>query len=223
MLNRFRWLAATLAIMLLAPAASAQPPQAPAPTSYVSISYLKALPGQGAAYRTWITTTSKKFYQELMSAEPRFVHWDCAQNMYQGMDQQDFDYLCVTVTVDGPLDPARDMEPIFQKLGTTSAGYQARSSPGGRWSRDQALLIARHGTPAAPLPAACARQLADPVLDDDDGKVVAVLDHQERPAVRRDVFTLVPHQVQRVRTVEQFDRRVESQRGRAHDPCAHHA
>ena len=92
----------------------------------MSISYVKTLPGQGAAHRTWITTTSKKFYQELMSAEPSFVHWDCAQNMYHAMDQQDFDYACATVTQGAPLDPARDMEPVFKKLGTTSADYQAK-------------------------------------------------------------------------------------------------
>lgn len=126
MWKRFGWLAGTLGFMLLAPAASAQQAQAPAPTYYVSITYVKALPGQGAAYRTWMTTTSKKFYQELMSAEPSFVHWDCAQNMYRGLDQQDFDYACATVTRDGPLDPARDMEPIYKKLGTTTAEYQGK-------------------------------------------------------------------------------------------------
>ena len=126
MLKTLRWLAVILAVLLLAPAASAPQAQAPAPTYYVSISYLKTLPGQAAAHRTWITTMSKKFYQELMSAEPSFVHWDCAQNMFHAMEPQDHDYACVTVTQGAPLDPGRDMEPIYKKLGTTSADYQAK-------------------------------------------------------------------------------------------------
>jgi hypothetical protein len=124
-----RWLAANAAVVLLASAASAASAQqapAAAPTFYVSISYIKAMPGQGAAYRTWISTMSKRFYNELMSADPSFVHWDCTQNMYQGTDQQAFDYMCVTVTQGSPLDPARDLEPIFRKMGTTSADYQAK-------------------------------------------------------------------------------------------------
>lgn len=120
------WFAATAVVMLLAPAASAQQAQPTAPAYFVNISYIKALPGQGAAYRTWMTTMSKKFYQELMSSEPSFVHWSCAQNLYRGMEQQDFDYACVTVTVGDPLDTTRDMEPIYKKLGTTAVDYQAK-------------------------------------------------------------------------------------------------
>jgi hypothetical protein len=76
---------------------------------------------------------SKKFYQELMSAEPGFVHWDCAQNMEHVMDQHDFDYACAAVTLGAPLDPACGMEPIYRcgaKSRTTTRLVVADASSG---------------------------------------------------------------------------------------------
>ena len=76
---------------LLAGTALAQQAQ---PDRYVVVSYIKVVPGQEAAYRSYLTTTAKKVYQELMATDANLLIWSSAQTMYQGMEHgSDFDFV----------------------------------------------------------------------------------------------------------------------------------
>ncbi|MEI6667534.1 MAG: hypothetical protein WCP29_05195 [Acidobacteriota bacterium] len=114
----FRWSVVALLVGLLVVTGSAQ--QAP-PQFYVVVTYLKALPGQAAAYETYVKTTSKKFYQELANVSPNLVHWSLARVMYKGIEGFDVDYISASVTVGPPPEPGSNSDPIYAKLGTTQA------------------------------------------------------------------------------------------------------
>jgi hypothetical protein len=114
----FRWSVVALFVGLLVVTGSAQ--QA-ATQFYAVVTYYKVLPGQGEAYKTYVKTTSKKFYQELANAYPSMVHWSIAQVMYKGIEGQDADYVSALVTAGPPAEPGGNMDPIYAKLGMTQA------------------------------------------------------------------------------------------------------
>ena len=77
------------------------------PDVYVVVTYIKVLPGQEEAYRTYLTTTGKKLFQELMATNPNFVFWSSARTMYQGTEHgSDFDYVGASVYTSAPPEPA---------------------------------------------------------------------------------------------------------------------
>jgi hypothetical protein len=94
--------------------------QAP-PDLYVSVSYIKVLPGQDDAYRSYLTTTAKKLYQELMAANPSFLSWSSARAMYQGMEPgTDFDYVGASIYAGPPPEPGANLDAIYLKATGTS-------------------------------------------------------------------------------------------------------
>jgi hypothetical protein len=115
-----RWSLVALLVGLLVSTGSAQQPATPL---FAVVTYYKVLPGQGEAYQAFVTTTSKKFYQELLTMDPTLVHWSVARVMYKGIEGQDFDYVSATVTSGPPAEPGRNLDAIYAKLGTTQAEY----------------------------------------------------------------------------------------------------
>jgi hypothetical protein len=86
------------------------------PDLYVSVSYIKALPGQEAAYRSYLTTTGKKVFQEMMAADANFLMWTSAQMMYRGMEHgADFDFVGASVTAGPPPEPGANNDAIIMK------------------------------------------------------------------------------------------------------------
>ena len=98
---------------LLGTSALAQQAQ---PDLYVVVSYIKAVPGQEAAYRAYLTTTGKKIYQEMTAGDGNLVLWTAAQMMYQGMEHgSDFDYVGASVFTGAPPEPAATPDAVYMK------------------------------------------------------------------------------------------------------------
>jgi hypothetical protein len=91
-MNRSLWVSLLSLCLLLA----AMPLPAQQPTLYAVITYFDVEAEQDAAYRAHVTSTSKKFYQEMMAANPNLVHWSLSRVVYPGVDA-DYNYLGVTV------------------------------------------------------------------------------------------------------------------------------
>jgi hypothetical protein len=86
------------------------------PDLYVAISYIKVLPGQEAAYRSYLTTTGKKVFQDMMAADPTFVVWTSAQMMYRGMEHgADFDFVGASVYAGTPPEPGVNNDAVVMK------------------------------------------------------------------------------------------------------------
>ena len=86
------------------------------PDLYVVVSYFKAVPGQEAAYRSYLTSTAKKVYQELMAADANLLTWSSAQTMYQGMEHgSDFDFVGAAVYAGTPPEPGANVDAILMK------------------------------------------------------------------------------------------------------------
>ena len=101
---------------LLAGTALAQPAPPDQPDLHVVVSYIKALPGQEAAYRSYLTTTGKKVYQELMAANANFLSWSSAQMMYQGTEHgADFDFVGAAVYAGPPPEPGANVDAMLMK------------------------------------------------------------------------------------------------------------
>ncbi len=95
--------------------ANAQAQQAQ-PDRYVVVSYIKVVPGQEAAYRSYLTTTAKKVYQELMAANANLVSWNSAQTMFQGMEHgSDFDFVGAAVYAGTPPEPGTNVDAAIMK------------------------------------------------------------------------------------------------------------
>lgn len=105
---------ALVCIVALGAPALAQQAQ---PDLYVTVSYIKVLPGQGEAYQTYLTTAGKKLFQELMAADPNFLYWSSARTLYQGMEHgSDFDFVGASVYAGAPPEPgAAPADAIFMK------------------------------------------------------------------------------------------------------------
>jgi len=98
------------------------------PDVYVTVSYIKVLPGQDEAYRTHLATAAKAFYKEAMAANPNFLGWSAARTMYQGVGEgPDFDYVAASVFAGSPPEPGANMDALFQKAtGMSQADYQKK-------------------------------------------------------------------------------------------------
>jgi hypothetical protein len=112
----FRLSLACLFMALFAGVALAQQAQPAQPDLYVTVSYIKVLPGQDDAYRAYLTTTAKKLYQELIAANPNFIGWSSARAMYQGMEHgTEFDYVGAAVYSGPPPEPGANLDAIYMK------------------------------------------------------------------------------------------------------------
>ncbi len=106
----------SVALVLVACVASPALAQQAQPDLYVQVSYIKALPGQEAAYRSYLTTTGKKVFQEMQAADPNFLIWTSAQMMYQGMEHgSDFDFVGASVYSGTPPEPGANNDAILMK------------------------------------------------------------------------------------------------------------
>jgi hypothetical protein len=106
----------TLVCLFTALSGGAALAQQAQPDLYVTVSYIKVLPGQEDAYRTYLTTTAKKFYQEMMAANPSFLGWSSARAMFQGMEHgMDFDYVGASVFAGPPPEPGANLDAIYMK------------------------------------------------------------------------------------------------------------
>ena len=86
------------------------------PDLYVVVSYIKVVTGQEAAYRSYLTSTAKKVYQELMAADANLLTWSSAQTMYQGMEHgSDFDFVGAAVYAGTPPEPGANVDAILMK------------------------------------------------------------------------------------------------------------
>jgi len=105
---------------LIGGTAFAQPAQ---PDLYVSVTYMKILPGQEDAYRAYLNTTVKKLYQEMMAANPSYLSWSSAKAMYLGREHGlDFDYVGASIYSGPPPEPGSVPDAIYMKAtGMSSA------------------------------------------------------------------------------------------------------
>jgi hypothetical protein len=102
-----------LLMALFCGTASAQPAQ---PDLYVVVSYIKVLPGQDDAYRSYLNTTGKKLFQELMAANANFLSWSSARVMYQGTEPgTDFDYAGASIYAEAPPEPGSTPDAVYMK------------------------------------------------------------------------------------------------------------
>jgi hypothetical protein len=77
---------------------------------------MKIVPGQEAAYRSYLTSTAKKVYQELMAADANLLGWSSAQMMYQGMEHgSDYDFVGAAVYAGTPPEPGANVDAILMK------------------------------------------------------------------------------------------------------------
>jgi len=112
----FRFSLVCLLMALFGGAAFAQPAQPAQPDLYVTVSYIKILPGQEDAYRAYLNTTARKLYQELMVANPSFLSWSSAKAMYQGMEHGlDFDYVGASIYSGPPPEPGSVPDALYMK------------------------------------------------------------------------------------------------------------
>jgi len=116
----FRLSLVCLLMAVFSGAALAQPAQ---PDLYVSVTYMKILPGQEDAYRAYLNTTVKKLYQEMMVANPSYLSWSSAKAMYLGMEHgMDFDYVGASIYSGPPPEPGSVPDAIYMKAtGMSSA------------------------------------------------------------------------------------------------------
>jgi hypothetical protein len=106
----------SLALVLTALFSANALAQQAAPDVYVVVTYLKVLPGQEQAYRSYLTTTGKKLFQELMAANPGFLYWSSARTLYQGTEHgSDFDYVGASVYSGAPPEPGAIPESLYMK------------------------------------------------------------------------------------------------------------
>jgi hypothetical protein len=144
----FRLSLACLLMALFSGVAIAQQAQ---PDMYVSVSYIKVLPGQDDAYRAYLTTTGKKLFQELMNANPNFVAWSSARVMYQGMEHgSDFDYVGASVYSGTPPEPGANNDAIVMKATGMSQADLSKKLATMRTVVGTEILRRRAGTSATP-------------------------------------------------------------------------
>ena len=106
----------SLALVIVACVAAPALAQQAQPDLYVQVSYIKALPGQEAAYRSYLTTTGKKVFQEMQAADPNFLIWTSTQMIYQGMEHgSDFDFVGASVYSGPPPEPGANNDAILMK------------------------------------------------------------------------------------------------------------
>jgi len=151
-------LAFAFTVLLGAPASAQQA----APDVYVVVTYLKALPGQQEAYRSYLTTTAKKIFQEQMAATPNLLAWSSAEMQFNGTEPgSDFDFIGASVYAGPPPEPSALADSIAQKAAGMSAADFTKKLASMRTIVGTEILRQRAGTTA---PAA---------LGDGDYRVIA--------------------------------------------------
>ena len=104
----------------------AQQPAEP-PELHVVVSYFKTAPGMQDAYREFVTSTSKKFYEEVLKEQPTLVHWSVARVMYTGADGPGYDFVGAAVYAGPPPEPKVFPDAMYQKAsGMTRADYMKK-------------------------------------------------------------------------------------------------
>jgi hypothetical protein len=117
------------------------------PDLYVQVSYIKALPGQEAAYRSYLTTTGKKVFQEMQAANPNFLLWTSAEMMYQGMEHgSDFDFVGASVYAGTPPEPGANNDALIMKATGMSQADLAKKLSAMRTILGTEVLRYRAGT-----------------------------------------------------------------------------
>lgn len=136
------------ALMVL-PGAPASAQQA-APDVYVVVTYLKTLPGQGEAYRSYLTTTAKKVFQEQMAATPNLLAWSSAEMRYNGTEPgSDFDFVGASVYAGPPPEQSPLSDAVAQKAAGMSAADLTKKLASLRTVVGTEILRQRAGTTAA--------------------------------------------------------------------------
>ena len=116
MLKPLARLSVVLVFVFVALAGATALAQQAQPDLYVTVSYIKTLPGQEAAYRSYLTTTGKKIFQEMMVAQPTLLYWSSARTMFQGMEHgSDFDFVGAAVYAGTPPEPGTNVDAAIMK------------------------------------------------------------------------------------------------------------
>jgi len=137
----------SLALVLMAVCVAPALAQQAQPDLYVQVSYIKALPGQEAAYRSYLTTTGKKVFQEMQAANPNFLLWTSAEMMYQGMEHgSDFDFVGASVYAGTPPEPGANNDAIIMKATGMSQADLAKKLSAMRTILGTEVLRYRAGT-----------------------------------------------------------------------------
>ena len=101
--------------------------QAAEPELHAVVSYFKTAPGMQDAYREFVTTTSKKFYEELLKEQPTLVHWSVARVVYTGAEGLDYDFVGAAVFAGPPPEPKTYPDALYQKAsGMTRVDYMKK-------------------------------------------------------------------------------------------------
>jgi hypothetical protein len=103
------------AAALVCGAAMTSSAQQAQPDVYVVVNYFKAAPGQAEAYREYLTTVSKKFYQEMLKTQPNLTHWSAAQVMFPG-ENAAYDFVSAAVYAGPPPEPSPPSDALYQQI-----------------------------------------------------------------------------------------------------------
>jgi len=142
----------SLALVFTVLFAAAAPAQQAQPDIYVTVSYIKVLPGQDQAYRTYLTTTGKQLFKELMAADASFQYWSSARMMFQGTEPgSDFDYVGASVYAGAPPEPGAIPEAVYMKATGMSGPDLAKKLASMRTIVGTEILRRRAGT-TTPMP-----------------------------------------------------------------------
>lgn len=136
-----------LAFVLMAVCVAPALAQQAQPDLYVQVSYIKAVPGQEAAYRSYLTTTGKKVFQEMQAANPNFLLWTSAEMMYRGMEHgSDFDFVGASVYAGTPPEPGANNDALIMKATGMSQADLAKKLSAMRTIIGTEVLRYRAGT-----------------------------------------------------------------------------
>jgi hypothetical protein len=107
---------ASLALALTALFCGTALAQPAPPDLHVVISYIKVVPGQEEAYRSYLNTTARKLFQEMMAANPGFLSWSSARVVYQGLEHgAAFDYAGASIYAGPPPEPGSTPDAVYMK------------------------------------------------------------------------------------------------------------
>jgi hypothetical protein len=147
MLKPLSRLSLALVFVLLAACAAPALAQQAQPDVYVVVTYLKTVPGQAEAYRTYLSTTAKKVFQEQMAATPNLLAWSSAEMLYNGTEHgSDFDFVGASVYAGPPPEPSALPDPIAQKAAGMSAADLSKKLASMRTIVGTEILRQRAGT-----------------------------------------------------------------------------
>lgn len=124
--------------------ASAQQAQ---PDVFVVVTYLKTLPGQEEAYRSYLATTAKKVFQEQMAVTPNLLAWSSAQMQFHGTEAgPDFDFVGASAYAGPPPEVSALSDAVAQKAAGMSAADLTKKLASMRTIVGTEILRQRAGT-----------------------------------------------------------------------------